>query len=153
MDANGDRQDCSALINAQLGGFNLTMGLRFIRANMEEVVAELVIGPQHLQPYGLVHGGVYSAMVETLCSVGASLRASRDGCAAVGLENTTSFVRGAREGLLRGSAVPLSSGRRTQVWRAELRNDADKLIATGNVRLLNVEDGSPIAGQGVGSGS
>ncbi|MEM6961762.1 MAG: PaaI family thioesterase [Myxococcota bacterium] len=147
MDESADREDFSEEVNTALGGFDRAMGLHFLRANVEEVLAELVIKEQHLQPYGLVHGGVYSSMIETLCSIGASLRARQDGCAAVGLENSTSFLRGAREGTLRGTAVALSTGRRTQMWRAEIRQGRDnKLLATGNVRLLNLEDGSSVAG-------
>ena len=61
------------LINANLGGFNNALGLRFTKAAPDEYVAELEITDRHLQPYGLVHGGVYAGMIETLCSTGAAL--------------------------------------------------------------------------------
>src|SRR3954452_24191158 len=56
-----------------LGGFNQALNLSFVRANENEVVAELTITPEHHQPMGIVHGGVYCAMVETVCSVGGYL--------------------------------------------------------------------------------
>ncbi len=131
--------DLAHQLNQHPGGYDAQSGVRFVRATREEVIAELAIGPQHLQPQGLVHGGVYSALVETLCSVGASLHAGSDGKVAVGLENATSFLRPVRSGTIRGRAVPLVTGRRTHVWEARIHDDAGKLVATGRVRLLSVD--------------
>ncbi len=60
---------------------------------------------------------------------------------AVGLENHTSFLRAVREGKLTATARPVVRGRRTQVWEAEVRDDEDRLVATGRVRLLCLEQG------------
>lgn len=124
------------LIEANLGGFNRTMGLTFLQAKPEEFIAELEIGPQHRQPYGLVHGGVYAGMIETLCSTGAALNVMADGKSTVGLENTTAFLRAVRQGKLRCIARPLLMGKRSHVWEAEIRDDRERLAATGRVRLL-----------------
>lgn len=107
------------------------------------------VGPHLTQPYGLVHGGVYAAIVETLASVGAALDVLPRGYTAVGLENTTSFLRAVREGTLRGVASPLQRGRRSQVWNVEIRGDDGKLAASGRVRMLCLEPGAAIAGQDV----
>jgi uncharacterized protein (TIGR00369 family) len=105
------------------------------------------VGPQLTQPYGLVHGGVYSSIVETLASVGAALFAMQKGQTTVGLENTTSFLRAVRSGTLFGISRPLHRGRATQVWEVEIRGDDGKLAATGRVRMLCLEPGATVAGE------
>lgn len=142
--------DLAAMLNARRGGFNELVGLRFIRASRDEVVAELELGPQHAQPYGIVHGGLYATMVETLCSSGAALHILESGEGVVGLENSTSFLRAARGGTLTGRATPLKTGRRSHVWRAEIRDETDRVLATGQVRLIVLEEGSQVAGKAVG---
>jgi 1,4-dihydroxy-2-naphthoyl-CoA hydrolase len=143
----GMHEDLADVVNGLRGGFNLGMGLRFVRATVAEVVGEITVGPQHLQPYGLVHGGVYAGMVETLCSTGAALVAHADGCSAVGIENSTAFLRAVREGTLHGRATPLHTGRRSQVWEARIEDDQGRLAATGRVRLLCLEPGAEAAGE------
>jgi 1,4-dihydroxy-2-naphthoyl-CoA hydrolase len=125
-----------ATINA-LPGWARDMGLVVTRATADEVVAEVEIGPRHLQAYGIVHGGVHCGIVETLASIGAALVAMPRGQRVVGLENATSFVRAVREGTkLTATAHPLTRGRTTQVWEATIRDPEDQLVATGRVRLL-----------------
>lgn len=141
--------DLVAMLNAQRGGFNITLGLNFTRASSDEVACEVPVGPHLTQPYGLVHGGVYSSIVETLASVGAALFAMPQGLAPVGLENTTSFLRAVRGGVLAGVARPLQRGKTTQVWEVEIRGDDGKLAATGRVRLLCLEAGRAVAGETV----
>ena len=141
--------DYAEQLNQHLGGYNKAMGLTFVRATPDEVVAEATIESHHLQPYGLVHGGVYAGMIETLCSAGAALSALADKRTTVGLENSASFLRGVRAGRLRGTAVPLARGRRSQVWEARIHDEQDRLVATGRVRLLCLEPGAEAAGETV----
>jgi uncharacterized protein (TIGR00369 family) len=131
------------------GGYNTAMGLTFVSATGDEVVAEFEVGNQHLQPYGIVHGGVYCGMVETTCSVGAGLFSAAAGQSVVGVENHTSFLRAVRSGKLRVTALPLSRGRRTQIWEASVKDLQGKLVATGRVRLLCLEPDSQLAGEKV----
>ena len=139
--------DHTDLVNAHLGGFNEHLGLIFTKANLDEVEAELEVRPEHHQPYGLVHGGVYSTMVETLASTGAALNAMQDGLSAVGLDNHTSFLRAVRAGKLMGRATPIAKGRRTQVWTVQIHDEQARLVAEGRVRLLCLEPGSSVAGE------
>ncbi len=137
------------MINERLSGYDSTMGLRFVSATPDEFVAELEIGAQHLQPYGLVHGGVYAGMIETLCSTAAALNVFAEGKNAVGLDNTTSFLRAVREGRLRCIATPLFKGRRSHVWQARVVDDQERLVAHGRVRLQVLEKGSSAGGETV----
>jgi len=137
------------LLNAGRGGFEVAIGLTFTRASAEEVACEVPVGPKLLQPYGLVHGGVYASIIETLASVGAALYGMPRQQTAVGLENTTSFLRAVRNGTLIGVSRPLHRGRTTQVWEVEIRGDDGQLAATGRVRMLCMEPGMKIAGETV----
>jgi uncharacterized protein (TIGR00369 family) len=120
--------------------------LHFTTVTADELVAELEVNERHLQPYGLVHGGVYATMIETVCSTGAALSVLADGKATVGLENTTSFLRAVRSGWLRCKATPLVRGRRSHVWQADIRDEQQRLVATGRVRLLILDSSALAAG-------
>ncbi len=135
------------LMNQNPDGWSKAMGLRFVRASAELVEVEWTVGKQHLQPYGIVHGGVHCGVVETLCSIGAAISAHERGHrgGVVGLENHTSFIRAVREGVtLRAVATPVTRGRTTQVWQAEILDAEQKLVAKGSVRLLCTDIGTPL---------
>ena len=135
------------MINSAPTGWVREMGLHFVEATADRVVATIEISERHHQGYGIVHGGVYSGIIETLASVGAHLFAAPNGRAVAGLENHTSFIRAIREGHLTAIAMPLTRGRRSQLWQCEIRDEAGKLVATGRVRLHSFEPGEEIAGE------
>lgn len=141
--------DVVTMLNAARGGFERALNLTFTKATADEVICEVPVGPHLHQPYGLVHGGVYASIIETVASVGAAVVAMPRGQSAVGLENTTSFLRAVREGKLIGTARPLHRGRQTQVWEVEVRGDDGTLAATGRVRMLCLEAGAKVAGETV----
>ncbi len=141
--------DYSVALNARLDGWNAVMGLRFVHATPDEVIAELDISGCHRQAYGIVHGGVYSGMIETVASVAAAHWAARHKQSVVGLENHTSFLNAVREGTLRACARPLMRGRRTQVWQSSVTDSVGRTVAEGRVRFLALEAGSAVAGETV----
>ena len=141
--------DFAEMLQQVPGGFNRALGLRFVRATRDEVSAELEVSPDHLQPYGIVHGGVYAGIIETLASAGAAITAMARGQSVVGLDNNTSFLRAVRSGRLRATAVPLTRGRRTQLWEGRVVDDDNRLVTTGRVRLLCLEPGAELAGESV----
>jgi uncharacterized protein (TIGR00369 family) len=138
--------DVAERINQQRGGWNTTMGLVFVRATPDECIAELTVAAQHLQPYGIVHGGVHAGIIEAACSTGAAVAAMARGQTVVGLENTTSFVHAARGGVLRVHARPLTRGRRSHLWEASVTDETGRVLATGRVRLLCLDAGAELAG-------
>ena len=135
------------MINSAPTGWVKEMGLHFVEATPDRVVATIEITERHHQGYGIVHGGVYSGIIETLSSVGAHLFAVREGRAVAGLENHTSFVRAIRSGRLTATATPLTRGRRSHLWQCDILDEEDRLIATGRVRLHSFEPGEDIAGE------
>jgi uncharacterized protein (TIGR00369 family) len=137
------------MLNASLDGWSAAMGLRFVSATVDEVVAEIEVGPSHRQPYGLVHGGVYAGLVETVGSVGAGLFAMTIGRTVVGLENHTTFLHAVREGVLRATARPLTRGKQTQVWETTITDASGRVASMGKVRLLCLEPRAVVAGETV----
>src|SRR5262245_60320938 len=108
--ADRSAEEMAEILNANTDGWNTAMGLRFVSASVDEVIAEIEVGPVHRQPYGIVHGGVHAGAIETLASVGAALNAMPRGQSVVGLENHTSFLHAVRNGRLRIVAVPQTRG-------------------------------------------
>jgi uncharacterized protein (TIGR00369 family) len=144
------REDFSEQMNKAPEGWLKAMGVTITSATQDEVRAELTVGPEHLQSYGIVHGGVHCGVIESLASIGAALFAFPRGQSVVGLENTTSFIRAVRAGArLRAVATPITRGRRTQVWEARVLDDEEKLVAAGRVRLLCIERDQELAGEQV----
>jgi 1,4-dihydroxy-2-naphthoyl-CoA hydrolase len=141
--------DYSAALNARMDGWNAAMGVRLVRATADEVTAELEISPRHRQGYGIVHGGLYAGLIETVSSIAAALWARRHDQSVVGLENHTSFSLAVRKGKLSVTARPLMRGRRTQVWEAIVVDGAGRTVAQGKVRLLSLEAGAALAGEQV----
>ncbi len=128
-----------ATIN-QLDGWAREMGVVVTVASADEVVAYFDVAPKHLQAYGIVHGGVHCGVVETVTSIGAAMVAMARGQKVVGLENSTSFIRGVRSGRLTATSKPVTRGRKTQVWEAWIRDEAGQLVAEGKVRLLCLDE-------------
>jgi 1,4-dihydroxy-2-naphthoyl-CoA hydrolase len=142
-----DVLDVAEVLNANPEGWNQAMGVRFVKATADEVVAEWQIGPEHLQAYGIVHGGVHCGVIETCCSVGAAIWGLEHELRVAGLENHTSFLRALRSGArLRAIATPVSRGRRTQVWDCVIRDEGDREVASGRVRLICLAADSTLAG-------
>jgi len=139
--------DLVALLNGHRGGFEKTLGLVFTRVSDDELACEVPVTPSLTQPYGIVHGGVYASMIETLASAGAAIHAMKHGRSTVGLENTTSFLHAVRGGTLTATATPLHRGRQTHVWQVEVRDDTGRLAATGRVRMICLEPGAQVAGE------
>lgn len=142
--------DLVAMFNAHLGGFERVLGLQFTKVTPEELVAEVPVTPSLMQPYGIVHGGVYASIIETLASAGAAIHAMSEGKTSVGLENTTSFVRAVRGGKLVAVATPIHRGRSSQVWEVRVSDERGKLAATGRVRTMSLAPGTVVAGEVVG---
>jgi 1,4-dihydroxy-2-naphthoyl-CoA hydrolase len=134
----------------QAEGWIHAMGVTITHATKDEVRAELTTGPEHLQGYGIVHGGVHSGLIESLASIGAFLSARERGQHVVGLENNTSFIRAVRSGAkLHAVATPVTRGRQTQVWQANVLDEEDRVVATGRVRLLCLASDQVLAGEQV----
>ena len=95
----------------------------------------LPVHPGVCQPMGIVHGGVYAALAETLASMGTARVVMREGKGAVGMSNLTTFLRPVSGGTVHAAARAIHRGRTTWVWEVELRDDAERLCATSRVTI------------------
>jgi 1,4-dihydroxy-2-naphthoyl-CoA hydrolase len=117
------------------GTFDGLYGLRILSAGDEEVTATVAVRPEILQPGGLVHGGVYAAVAESLASYGTVMAVWDDGMIAVGLSNHTSFLRPVTAGHLHARAQRRHRGRTTWVWEVEILDDEDRLCTLTRVTM------------------
>lgn len=119
--------------------FVLATGFRTTEVSGTRVAGTVDVGPGQHTPWGVVHGGLYCAVVESAASIGASTAVHDRGQFAVGVNNNTDFLRSMTEGRLDVVAEPVQQGRTQQLWQVVLtRADDGKLVARGQVRLQNV---------------
>jgi 1,4-dihydroxy-2-naphthoyl-CoA hydrolase len=121
-----------------VGAFLRAAGLVFDEVSATRVTGRLVLSPDHHTPWGIVHGGVYATAIESAASVGASIAVRDQGLVAVGLTNTTHFLRSVTAGRVNVEATALSQGRTQQLWRVDITDESGRLVAHGELRLQNV---------------
>ena len=119
------------------GPFVKSMGLEITSATVDRVVGVIHLDPaRHAQPWGITHGGVYCSIVETVASIGAAINVMPAGKTAAGIENQTSFLRSISSGRVEAVATPIQRGRQMHLWQVEIRDDQQRMVAHGRVRLV-----------------
>lgn len=125
---------------ANLSEWMQLLEIEFDQIDSTRVTGSVAADARHHQPWGLVHGGLYTTVIETFATTGAYQAVKDYGQQAVGVTNITDFLRPHREGRLRVVASAIYQGRTQQLWQVELsRPEDDKLVARGQVRLQNIE--------------
>ena len=121
--------------------YDATIGLVYTDVTPDGLKAQLEVKPHLLQPMGIVHGGVWCSVVESMASVSAYVWLRDNGGGnVVGVNNNTDFLRAITEGTAYGVSEPVHRGRRQQLWLVTIRDDEQRLIARGQVRLQNLEE-------------
>jgi uncharacterized protein (TIGR00369 family) len=116
------------------------LDIQFEVVRPTRVTGSVAADERHHQPWGVVHGGLYTTVIETFATTGAFEAVKDRAQTAVGVSNSTDFVRPHKAGRLEVVAVPIQQGRTQQLWQVEIsRLDDRKLIALGHVRLQNVD--------------
>jgi uncharacterized protein (TIGR00369 family) len=118
--------------------FVAAAGLVIDEVSGTRVTGHIDLDQQHHTPWGIVHGGVYTTAVESAASIGATAAVQDRGQVAVGLTNTTHFLRSLGSGRVLVEAVALNQGRTQQLWQVDVRDGAGRSIAHGEVRLQNI---------------
>ncbi len=95
----------------------------------------LAVVPGVCQPMGIVHGGIYAAIAETLASMGTADGVIELGKVPLGMANNTSFLRPVGSGSVHAEATAIHRGRTSWLWDVEMRNDDGKLCATSRVTI------------------
>ncbi len=122
-----------ALASSQ--GFDGVIGLELTEITPALASGRVEIHPGILQPFGMVHGGAYAAIAESLASRGTMAAVVREGAMVLGLSNNTSFLRPATDGVLDARALPRHSGRTTWVWDVEISDGEGRLCAVSRVTI------------------
>ncbi|MCB5910853.1 PaaI family thioesterase [Streptomyces pinistramenti] len=119
--------------------FLAALGLEFDEIRADAVTGRIELGPQHHNPWAVVHGGVYSTIVERAASVGASRAVHEKGLFAVGVHNMTDVFVAAVQGPAVVTAHPVFQGELQQVWSVDVSADeGGTLLARGQLRLQNI---------------
>ncbi len=122
-------------------GWDSALGIQVEELSSTRVVAFIDIDERHQQPYGIVHGGVWASVVESVASHGAAFAAREitGHMAVVGISNATDFLRPHRVGRVRATGTPIFTGRTQQLWLVEIERESDgKMVARGQLRLQNL---------------
>jgi len=119
--------------------FNDLVGLRWELVSPDRVELTLEIRPDHHQPSGVVHGGVYCTLVEAAGSTGSVAHVAAEGRLAMGVHNATSFLRPTTSGRLRVVATPIHLGRTQHLWDVRITRDDGRLAAKGELRVAIVD--------------
>ncbi|MCW2999985.1 MAG: PaaI family thioesterase [Solirubrobacterales bacterium] len=109
--------------------FDALYGLQVVDLTPERVVAVVQVRDAVRQPMGLVHGGVYASIAESITSMATVQGVIADGNSAQGLSNQTSFLRPIFDGTIHATAIRRHKGRTTWVWEVEITDDAGRLCA------------------------
>ncbi len=112
----------------------------FERIEPTRVSGSVAADERHHQPWGLVHGGLYTTVIETFATTGAYQAVKDRGQQAVGVTNITDFLRPHQHGRLDVVATAIHQGRTQQLWQVEMTRPEDgQLIARGQARLQNID--------------
>lgn len=115
--------------------FPALIGMDMGEPDPEAMTATVPVGDHLKQPFGIVHGGVFAAIAETLASVGTAVGVMADGKRAMGLANNTSFLRPVTEGTIHATARRIHRGRTTWLWDVEMADDAGRVCATTRMTI------------------
>lgn len=122
-------------INEILLGFDRHYGLELLECDDSEVRAQVVVREQHKQPAGLVHGGLYASIAEAITSIATGMTVLDEGHVAMGMSNSTSFLRPMTEGTVHAHAVRIHRGRTTWLWDVSFSDDAGRTCAVTRMTI------------------
>ena len=111
------------------------LGHEMIEIKKNYVKSKIIVKDHHKQPMGLVHGGLYSTLAETICSYGANFLGNGT---FVGVNNNTDFLSSVQDGEIYCIAEPVKIGKSYQLWECKMYHD-EKLCAVSKVRLSKIK--------------
>lgn len=107
----------------------LAFGLVYGEMTAERVEASVPVEPPVQQQFGLVHGGVYSSIAESICSSATAIAVASEGKIAMGQANAATFLRPVTEGTVHAVATRRHAGRTTWLWDVDFTDDEGRLAA------------------------
>jgi 1,4-dihydroxy-2-naphthoyl-CoA hydrolase len=117
------------------GTLDDVLGFELLELSAERVRAQFAVERPVTQPFGLVHGGAYAALAESMVSMATHTAVEGDGMLAVGQSNSTTFLRPVTAGRVHAEGVPLHRGRTTWVWDVRFTDDDERLCAISRMTM------------------
>ena len=108
---------------------NQTLGIEYLGGDAERAEGRFEVTEKVLQPFGIVHGGAFAALAETVCSAATHHAVAQDGMVAMGQSNQASFLRPISGGTVHAVATARHRGRTTWIWDCELTDDEGRLCS------------------------
>jgi len=112
-----------------------TLGFELLESSEERARGRVAVSDRVRQPFGIVHGGVYAALAESITSIATYHAVADEGMIAVGSSNHTSFLRPVTEGTVHAEARRRHRGRTTWIWEVDITDDEGRLCAMSRVSL------------------
>jgi 1,4-dihydroxy-2-naphthoyl-CoA hydrolase len=121
--------------NGMMRGYDRLYGLEFLEVSEEHVRARVLVRDELKQPLGLIHGGVYASLAESVASLATAVVVVQEGNMATGMSNATNFLRPITDGHIHAHAKRLHRGRTSWVWDVSMSDDADRICAVTRMTI------------------
>jgi 1,4-dihydroxy-2-naphthoyl-CoA hydrolase len=116
-------------------GFADEIGTEWVDFDPDHARAKIEVERRHLQPFGIVHGGVYATLAESICSAATYNAVRDDGMVAIGQANDTTFLRQISEGTITATARTRHRGRTTWIWDVDITDDEGRVCALSRMTI------------------
>jgi len=134
--ANGDEvKTGGAAPEAATSNFDAYVGTEWLSLDPDDARCRVDVRDELRQPYGILHGGVYSTLVESLCSYVTAVSVYDEGMIALGQAIEVSFLRPVSDGHAEVRAVARHRGRTTWIWQAEVLDAEERLCGIGKMTM------------------
>lgn len=114
------------------------LDIRITGVGEDYLEATMPVDKRTHQVYGILHGGASVVLAETLGSMGAMLTIDQAKFHCVGIDINANHIKAVKSGLVTGRAAPIHTGRSTQVWGIEIKNDAGELVCVSRITMAVV---------------
>jgi uncharacterized protein (TIGR00369 family) len=111
------------------------LGIEFYEIGENFLKARMPVDHRTVQPLGVVNGGAFCALAETVGSMAANMCLDRTKYVALGLDINANHLKSARKGFVYGTAKPFHIGKTTQVWEIQIHNDDNQLCCISRLTL------------------
>ncbi len=134
-----DQKELDRLNKMVKGTLMESLGIKFTEANSNCVCGEMPVDERTLQPFGILHGGAFMALAETLGSAGSIIGVDTNKHQVFGIEMKGNYIRSIKSGTVYGKATPIHKGKNTQLWNVDMTDGDGNLLATCRITNLIVE--------------
>ena len=121
--------DPAAITERLKGTLSDILGVRFVEATPDRVVAELTYRDDLTTIGGSLHGGTLMAFADTVGATATVLNLPAGATGTTTLESKTNFMAAGRGGVVRAEATPLHRGKRTMVWQTRVTDASGRLLS------------------------